>query len=262
MGIHVLCPFHPDTRPSLYIDEERNCHCFGCGWRGQIVEVMRHWGYTGVSLLTQQQEFLESHGYRPNGRRGTHLMRPTDGWSRAPLSGDPSDPAVRREWGYLLDRGYWLPTLDRFGTRSWRGLIFGWEGQGGWVTRWWDGTYLYDPGMTRQSLYVYDESILGRDAIVVVEGILDAMRVYQAGIDAVAATLGGPTSGQIQQLRGFRRIYEMFDCDDGGDAHRRALERAGVHTIRVRYPGGDPGDLTEAQVVQALAQTLSGGGLQ
>jgi hypothetical protein len=39
----VLCPFHNERTPSCSIDRERNTfHCFGCGKRGDVIDILRH----------------------------------------------------------------------------------------------------------------------------------------------------------------------------------------------------------------------------
>ena len=33
--LYVCCPFHPDRRPSLFLDRDDHWHCFGCGAHGR-----------------------------------------------------------------------------------------------------------------------------------------------------------------------------------------------------------------------------------
>jgi hypothetical protein len=35
-----ICPFHNDSKPSLYLNDEKNIfHCFGCGEKGDIISL-------------------------------------------------------------------------------------------------------------------------------------------------------------------------------------------------------------------------------
>lgn len=39
----TLCPFHPDSHPSLYLSATRNCyHCFACGAHGGPIDMVMH----------------------------------------------------------------------------------------------------------------------------------------------------------------------------------------------------------------------------
>lgn len=46
---HIVCPFHPDTDPSLSIfGRQRRWHCFGCGRGGSVIDFVMH--MEGVSV--------------------------------------------------------------------------------------------------------------------------------------------------------------------------------------------------------------------
>jgi DNA primase len=46
---HIVCPFHPDTDPSLKVYSDQNrWHCFGCGRGGSVIDFVMH--MEGVSV--------------------------------------------------------------------------------------------------------------------------------------------------------------------------------------------------------------------
>lgn len=46
---HIVCPFHPDTDPSLKVYSDQNrWHCFGCGRGGTVLDFVMH--MEGVSV--------------------------------------------------------------------------------------------------------------------------------------------------------------------------------------------------------------------
>lgn len=265
-SVTMFCPFHKDsTTPNLHIYEDRGAYCFACGWSGSIMDVMVAHGYGGLDLLTGQKKFIDAHmvGVSGHSRSLNGVVRPTDGWVKY-----DADPSL---FTYLIEKRRMLPdTIKEFGTNSWKGIIFGWESadDAKWVTRWWDGTYLYDPGFDRSSPFGvmgYADPKPG-SPVVLVEGLLDAMRVFQSGTGLqVFATLGGPTQSQAQRLMKRQyKVLEMFDVDEGGDSHRRLLTKWGMPYITVKYGGGevrDPADATDWDVRMAIETTLKQEGI-
>ncbi len=71
-----LCPFHPDRRPSLLVDERGgHFHCFGCGAHGDVIDFLRR--RQGLSFV-EACRWLEDDGqYRPAPVRGEPPRRPT-----------------------------------------------------------------------------------------------------------------------------------------------------------------------------------------
>lgn len=259
----MFCPFHKDANvPNLFIDEYRIGHCFACGWHGPVTQIMVAKGVSGVDLLTRQSEFLKEHAEaRASGLRSLNgIQRPKDDWKSY-----EQDPAGFK---YLIEQRRFLPeTLRAFETKSWRGLIYGWETYSGWITRWWDGTYLYDPNFDRSNLYGNAEAYADEHpgyarGILLVEGILDAMRVYQSQAKfPVLATLGGPTEKQAERLiRRECKVYELFDNDQGGDAHRNLLHKLGVPFTSIKYgePGQDPADCDDFDIRVAIEEAING----
>ena len=267
-GSHVTCPFHVDHTPSLWVDEDSHCYCFSCSWHGSIVDLMVVMGYSGRDLLLKQDEFLRGLGWAAY--ESGEQVRPKTGWEQASVGLDLTLPKVYNRWRFLLDRGYTMATLAAFDTHSYQGVVFGWPvgGVGGgekWVTRWvageWKRKYLYDPGLSRATLYARAEGDFDYLQAIIVEGVLDVMKVWQA-VElsplsvGIFATLGSPTASQMRQIGGFPCVYEMFDNDSGGDAHRRALARYNVKARRIQYNGGDPGDCSDSALIEAVIKGI------
>lgn len=120
---------------------------------------------------------------------------------------------------------------------------------------------LYPPG-TRQAEILFNlDRVSGRDELVLVEGVFDAIRLK----DRAVATLGAHLSvSQMQLLRahGVRVVTMMWDPDDAG---RRATQRAarllvgngfGVR-IATLAGGQDPALASQVDLTHALAKAAN-----
>ncbi len=106
------------------------------------------------------------------------------------------------------------------------------------------------------------EAAFKAKSVIVVEGYMDAIAVYQAGVEAVVATLGTAfTEEQIATL--WRFADEPIICFDGDKAGRAAAYRAVDrilpalhigHSFRLAFlpQGQDPDDFVRAQGVEAF----------
>jgi DNA primase len=110
------------------------------------------------------------------------------------------------------------------------------------------------------------EAAFKAKSVIVVEGYMDAIAVYQAGIEAVVATLGTAfTEEQITTL--WRFADEPIICFDGDKAGKAAAYRAidrilpvlhVGHSFRLTFlpQGQDPDDFIKAQGVQAFQAAM------
>jgi DNA primase len=128
--------------------------------------------------------------------------------------------------------------------------------------------YLYAPeGVSKNSLLFggcfCDPGLIRSHGLILVEGSLDAIRLYQHGHRNVVATLGTGIS-EIQRrivsrLRP-RRIYTFFDRDAAGvhgiEIVQRRLGRYPIFVVR--YPAGrnDPAELTRREVERAITRAI------
>ena len=113
-------------------------------------------------------------------------------------------------------------------------------------------------GLFQSAKYVRSE-----DAIVIVEGYMDMVTLYQAGIKNCVATMGTALTEEHAKLikRMTPNVYVLFDSDDAGQA---AAERSmGILLSLGLYPKGivlekakDPDEFIQKFGVEALAQAI------
>ncbi|MCG8432195.1 MAG: toprim domain-containing protein, partial [Candidatus Omnitrophica bacterium] len=79
-------------------------------------------------------------------------------------------------------------------------------------------TYIYSKGKHLYGLGASKERILGDDRVVVVEGYLDCLIPYQAGMRSVVASLGTAlTPEQVRRIKRYtRNIVVVYDADTAG----------------------------------------------
>lgn len=58
----ILCPFHPDTRPSLSFKNER-FHCFSCNARGDAIDLVAR--FEGITAAQAAQLLADRYGTTP-----------------------------------------------------------------------------------------------------------------------------------------------------------------------------------------------------
>ena len=112
------------------------------------------------------------------------------------------------------------------------------------------------------------EAAFKAKSVIVVEGYMDAIAVYQAGVEAVVATLGTAfTEEQIATL--WRFAPEPIICFDGDKAGRAAAYRAIDRILPVLHvgysfrltflpQGQDPDDFVRSQGVEAFRAAMDG----
>ena len=52
--VMVNCPFHNDKTASMALYSDKHCHCFGCGYHSDIIDV-----FAGLNGLTVQEALKE-----------------------------------------------------------------------------------------------------------------------------------------------------------------------------------------------------------
>lgn len=263
--INCVCPFHQSSdtrRPDLYVNVEKGVyHCLStsCGAKGTVTDLVRR--LTGGTWEASR---------RAIGRPGVEALGKMLGALRplpvAPLSLSWEEIQARRSSRYWQDRGISLEAQEHF----WLGFDF--ERDQALIP------YLDEHREPRCFLrrqmvghpkYLYPDSfdlehsiyhLYGcdpRKSLIVVEGSIDAIRVWEAGYHNVVALLGsnfGPEKGQM--IRHFR-IISFLDADPAGVAGTWKLKDAVGRLIqRVNYPeellGKDPGSLSNGEIHECL----------
>jgi len=128
--------------------------------------------------------------------------------------------------------------------------------------------YLYTEGFPKTSLLFgacdLDPGMIRSHGIVLVEGSIDRIRLWQLGITNAVATLGtGISEIQARIVERFRPpyVYLMFDRDTSGvhgiEIARRRLPKSNLRVCR--YPKGkfDPGELEESDAYRSIERAIS-----
>lgn len=121
--------------------------------------------------------------------------------------------------------------------------------------------YLFNRGFEKE-FYLYGENLISpsRGDIVVVEGQFDALKVYQAGFNAVAVLGSFMSETQACKIKDAlplgKKVIIMMDGDEAGE---KATEQ--ILTIlsdkvyaakRILPSGKDPGEMTESQIKEMV----------
>jgi DNA primase catalytic core len=273
-----LCPLHPETRPSFYVNAHKNLfYCHGCGQGGDLirfVELSRHLSFRqSLAYLLQQSAppadpaaVLEQAAafYQQQLHRYPEAMRYLE-------QRGLRDPALieKLQTGYapggslrrhLTAQGYSVDLLRRLGLVNrrdcdalYRRIVFPCRQNGRIVNLYGRSLvasappHRFLPG-SKGGLYAW-EQVRQCPEVILVEGLFDYAVLWQAGFRHVTCSLGTHlNTRQLQQLcDGPRTVYLTFDVDANGSgqqasqwlAHR--LRAQGIATRRVLLPEGhDP----------------------
>ena len=250
-----LCPEHGDSRPSATVNIAKGVwHCFTCHAHGTL---------TGEARLAEPD--YESMKLWLDNKLAEGTVYPEAWLSR---------------WDAGEVHPYWM---DRVGEVAARRFRLGSDAEHDAVTY-----PLRDPagevlGVVRRSLggdgpkYKYPTGVdvgrllfnyngLRREAVVLVEGALDAIALWNVGIDAFAI-YGSRLS--VAQVRLIDRIdpefvYTAYDQDDAGWLAHRDTERAFKHRLvtRLSWPrawGGDIDEIGETRRRKVVDDLVSAG---
>ena len=272
-----LCPLHPETRPSFYVNARQNLfYCHGCGQGGDLIRLVE---------LSQHLSFRQTLAYLQPPKAPAHpaaLLEETAAFYQRQLPHCPEarrylqqrglhDPALIEELriGYalggnlrrhLLAQGYSLELLQRVGVVNaqgrdafYRRIVFPCSYHGRLVNLYGRslGTafpHRFLPG-SKGGLFAW-EALRSFSTVILVEGLFDLAVLWQAGFRNTTCALGTRlTPAQFAQLsdRAARRVYLVLDQDEnqaGQHASRLlalALQQAGLAVSIVELPPGqDP----------------------
>jgi DNA primase len=272
-----LCPLHPETQPSFYVNAHKNLfYCHGCGQGGDLirfVELSRRLSFR------QSLAYLEKQSAPPTDRVAvleqavTFYQSQLDRYAEALrylARRGLRDPVLIKELriGYapggilrrhLTTQGYSFDLLQRLGLLNpqgydafYRRVIFPCFQDGRVVNLYGRSigsafAHRFLPG-SKGGLYAW-EQVQQCSEVILVEGLFDYAVLWQAGFRHVTCSLGTHLNAcQFQQLCDRpRTIYLTFDVDANGSgqqasqqlAHR--LRAQGISTRRVLLPDGhDP----------------------
>lgn len=277
---HIPCrqPTHDDSTESMAVYPD-HIHCYGCQFRvGRRMEALAY--LLGITLsdafrIADKYTVESLDAYR---ERATERER-----------NDPLPDALWKAYRHLLfnhrrDRMAWLKArglvngtvisfgLGHDGTRftipildaDRRCMTIRFRRDDAYGTEQWDpkrgkerpipkysGTY------GRNGLYLYPEWVIAkdtRDYLVLVEGELDAIRLWQEDIPAASVTNGAGNVKHFAKLlaphaQRLKRLYLATDMDGPGqaaaDESGAVLRAAGYKVVRLTWPNAWGKDVTE-----------------
>lgn len=260
------CPFHSNMdTPAFYVNKTTGLWiCFNpsCGKTGSIKDLMAFFGDHGKIVRDYSLDDIEKN------LMYTDSVRDDSSWDEALDSISLSYPEDLYKLQYLVDRGFTEETLAYFDiaySGSKRRIVIPARNERhkvvGFIGRTTDPDvqpkYLYSKGFPRKDILFNLNNAKRYGSCVVVEGSLDAMKVHQAGLPNVVASLGATiTDGHISLLnRYFDSIIVFSDNDSAGDAMRNLiLSKCYSKDIKIVGFGDsgckDPGEMSEDQILE------------
>jgi DNA primase len=272
-----LCPLHPETRPSFYVNARKNLfYCHGCGQGGDLlrfVQLSRHLSFRQSLAHLEQQSALTADPAAVLEQAATFYQQQLERYAEALRYLEQRglrDPALIKELriGYapggslrrhLTAQGYSCELLQRLGLLNaqgcdalYRRIIFPCC-QGERVVNLYGRSiaaafaHRFLPG-SKGGLFAW-ESVRQFPAVILVEGLFDLAVLQQAGFRHATCSLGTHLNAdQFQQLCDRpRTVYLTFDVDANGSGQQASQQLAqrlrmqGITTRRVLLPDGhDP----------------------
>lgn len=265
------CPVHGERRPSFGINEQAPhvFGCFACSAKGTLFTLLRdHYGWDKATIEDRigASETSAFQGQFPTSFGKSLVLKSVEERRLYPF--DLTDRALE----YAKSRGLKLPTIKAaklLYDHNTDRLLFPWYYHGTLVGA--TGRAIRDAPNNPKIIAYFELNkaampylptgtfAKGKD-IILVEGEIDALKVYQAGFHNVAAlSFGKMSEGHLTFLRSFdfRRVVLFFDRDKTGarltEDYKQALApTTNVFTIpyhELAVQGKiDPGMLSEQQI--------------
>ena len=272
------CPIHRgEGRDAFHVQLDKNAfHCFSCHAGGNVLDLVMALERCSLreAALRLQQWFMPSHVGAPPRRLPSDeeklvtKKRKRNAPLRFSLTG------LRMDHPYLSGRGLTRQTAAQFGIGYYPGPgimrdrvvipIHDQQGQKiaycGRAVHDEEPRYKFPAAFEKSAaLFNYHRAApLAQDAVVVVEGFFDCMRVHQAGFPSVVALMGSALSPTQEAGldQGFRRVVLMLDGDAAGQAGSRAAAarlatRCDVYEVALA-PGQQPDRMSHEELREVL----------
>lgn len=240
--IMFRCPFHEEENPSFGINIESGAyHCFACHVKGSFSDFARHFGYDVSSL-----PFLDipsNSDYRKAREKAVMSLRKSLSMDnkfynkkfvsfKDAMKDNPNDKYTRMLIKYAANRGISQWTIRRlnfgyikYGIYRNRVVIPVYDYSGRKIL-WYEGRNAtndnsvpkyWRPKYSSSSMTLYNyANILQKDYAVVVEGIFDAIKLYNCGIPGVCIFSSKISDMQYALLSAFSKVLLAFDGDAAG----------------------------------------------
>jgi len=239
----ALCPFHNDTKPSLFINLEKNVfHCFGCGVSGTLKKLAR--------MLKVELDV-------PIERRRKVVIKDEESSLEKPkwLKGGPPKWAIERNPEIAKYEVYHKKDVLYVMIRDINGILRGYHAR----TK--DKKFWFSKGYKNRYFWLEDK-VKSSEYVVIVEGVFDAIWLWQFSIPA-CAVLGTPCKEQAISVEKFlgKTIILMFDGDSAGYRMARAFAWQIYYNTaivpRIAKIVGDPDENDYESLMKAINQAKS-----
>lgn len=277
------CPFHQDHSPSFGIKKDTKAwKCFsGCGGGDFVDFLMRFYECTRIEAISRAYEIAAGYFRDEEGFDSERVKQKINSivktLEKIKLPG--YDPAVIEEWRYIhpymIQRG-----ISDVGT--FRYFKCGYSGEHNLLTfplfflgefvgvqsRRLDNLaprYKPLPGYESPKGGLFYNYVPEYDRILLVEGIMDCIWLWQLGIKNVMAVMTNQLTGQQASLikENFKEICLWLDYDEPGIRGTiKAIDQLGEH-LKVEvagYPEGrkDPAECTPQEIMMVRSNLISG----
>ena len=256
--VKCLNPEHDDTNPSMRIDEGTGIfNCFSCGFKGNL---FTHYGKpsTGLEItINRIQNRIEDIRSQTTGfSMPKDAMMTTSAWKQ---NGRVIKANTLQKWDAFLwasfpaFKNYIVFPLYKADKRLF-GFIGRWKGNDA-LRESKPKYYMHPPGVKTPFIPARAKPLNGR--VIIVEGILDAMNLWDKGLQNAVAAFGvnKVTTQKLNSLKlqGVSGIDIMFDGDTAG---RQGAEIAANLAVELDFDvrilpvkdKTDPGSLTQNEV--------------
>ncbi len=253
-----------NKRTSLYDLMEKTCGWFERQLHHSNNPAMPYLKSRGITSEAQTTFRL---GYSPDGFERLKQAMVAEGFSEQQLLDTgliiQSEKQSKKTYDRFRNR-LMFPICDGKGkVIAFGGRILG-DGQPKYLNS--PETELFHKGNVLYNLHIAQEKAFRKKTLVAVEGYMDVIALYQAGIQNTVAPLGTAiTDSHIQAM--WRMAPEPVICLDGDNAGKRAMERTAKNHLHLLKPGHslsfctlpegkDPDDYINENGVDAMRQLL------
>src|ERR1700678_4493176 len=285
-----LCPFHTEKTPSFNVNASMQRYkCFGCNLGGDVLqfvmEIERISFFEALKLVAERnvngpagaeaRQYLAGRNVTPEQIAEFGLGLSDGSWNQLTRQFESRfAPEQLEQSGLVAKRQEGAGFYDRFRGRLMfpihnpSGKVIGFGGRS--LRPGDDPKYLNSPEtpLYRKSYVLYNlhrakDAIRKSDYAVLVEGYMDVIGVYSAGVHNVVASCGTAlTNTQVRAMkRHSDRIVANFDPDTAGaNAAEKSIQMLLDETMRVKVLelGGslDPDEYVKASGADAYRQRL------
>jgi DNA primase len=264
----IYCPFHNNANtPSFYINSQTGLwQCFNpsCGKKGNFRQLFRH--ITGRSFQsTFKLDPIELQKKIDAG----FMQKQEEHIDLSPIAIDYEAEKDLARVQPFIDRGLSVKTLKYFEigfsdvknrivipVRNHQYKVVGLIGRA--ISPDQDPRYLYNKGFKRADVLFNIQNAKHCSDVIIVEGSVDAMKVYEAGFPNVVATLGAQVSSHQLKLikKYFDAIIIFSDNDSAGNAMRGAIIDSccgkSIFTAQILPGCKDPGDMDIKAIQESI----------